>query len=220
MPVARYFLYVGGVLLALLFAHRLLAAAVSPWWPATPRPRSTRPSCGSVPTRNRRNGWSTTPASRLLFPRPPRPRSPRFRRSRPDASAQTRVRDTFAQFVPEPGRPSKVEADRRAPRLKSPRFRRRKKRKIARAHSYPPAYAQMPSGPAAMRVAHSSSASASSAAPGTAPGNRRRRAWLAVVARPKVEPPKRLTAAASGSCRQNRCSKSAARPLPSRNGNH
>ena len=53
MPVARYFLFVGGVLLALLFA--LDAFAPQQLAVADNTAPSTRPWCGSVPTRNCRN---------------------------------------------------------------------------------------------------------------------------------------------------------------------
>ena len=54
MPVARYFLFVGGTLLALLFALDAFAPQQTVV-AGNAAPRSTRPWCGSVPTKNCRN---------------------------------------------------------------------------------------------------------------------------------------------------------------------
>ena len=70
MPVARYFLFVGGVLLALLLAIDALVpqqAAVA----GQAAPSVDKTWSAFVPTRSRRSGWSTTPAFRPLFRRRP-----------------------------------------------------------------------------------------------------------------------------------------------------
>ena len=193
MPVARYFLFVGGVLLALLFALDAFApqqAAVASNCRA--RPRSTRPSCAFVPTRNCRNGWYTTPACPPLFPRPRRPRLPLFRLHRSPISLRRRGCVTLLPSSFRPRRSSKSSLNRRL-----------------NAQAQDCEGKPVPADALCPAAAHFGFFGT---APGTAPGKPRNRAlrpWAC-----------RLSAAASGSCRQNRCSRSAARPLPSGNGSH
>jgi hypothetical protein len=92
MPVVRYFVFVGGALLALLLAISAL----------TPQPvavaESSAPTVDKTVVRIR----SDPPAA--------------------DASAQARVRDTFAQFVP----------------AESKKLEPQRKRKVAKVRTNPP----------------------------------------------------------------------------------
>jgi hypothetical protein len=130
MPVARYFLYVGGVLLALLFVIDALVpgepVVASNGAPAIERPVVRISSTQKLPERV---VYDTSlpiivPATSNIQIAAPQP---------PALSAQSRVRNTLAQFVPESGQAAPEPKQMQAP----------KKRKIARVHSNPPAYAQM-----------------------------------------------------------------------------
>ena len=195
MPVARYFLFVGGVLLALLFALDAFApqqAAVAS--------NAASPSIDKTVVRIRsdqklpeRVVYDTSlptivpPAAKTqVAAAPPAPVA--------DTTAQARVRDTFAQFVPAEAK--KLE-------------QRRRLRASARL--------PRPAGPRRCALPSSSALRLF------------RRTYLeqhlVSFARhsrgaARSGSPVRTSAAASGSCRQNRCSRSAARPLPSGNGNH
>ena len=130
MPVARYFLFVGGVLLALLLAINAFA------------PQEAAVASNDVPTIDKtvvRIRSDQKPPERVVYdtslptivpptvttaqaPAPP---------AAPQGTAEARVRDTFAQFVP--GEAKKVE----------PPVQR--KRKIARSHpTQPMVFAQQP----------------------------------------------------------------------------
>ena len=154
MPVARYFLYVGGVLIALLFA---ITAIVPPEAAVHSAPGIDRSTVRihSDQKLPERVVYDTTlptivPASKVQTAAAPTP-VPAL-----ETSAQTRVHDTFAQFIP--GEPKKVEQKAEQGVLKGDQMAARveqvappKKRKIARVHSAPP-YAYPPYGPP-MRVA-------------------------------------------------------------------
>lgn len=135
MPVARYFLFVGGVLLALLLAFDAFApheAAVA---------SNAAPSIDKTVVRIRSD---QKPPERVVYDTslptivppvvktqiaaaPPAPVA--------DATAQARVRDTFAQFVPAEARKLEKQAEAHA---QAPR-----KRKIARTRpSQPVRFAQ------------------------------------------------------------------------------
>ena len=138
MPVARYFLYVGGVLLALLFVIDALVprepVVASNGAPAIERPVVRISSTQKLPERV---VYDTSlpiivPATSSLLAAP----------QPPALSAQSRVRNTFAQFVPESGQAA-PESKQIASAAQKPAMQAPKKRKIARVHSYPPAYAQM-----------------------------------------------------------------------------
>jgi hypothetical protein len=128
MPVARYFLYVGGVLIALLFAINWgvpqdVAAIHSA--PGIDKSTVRISSEQKLPERVVYDTSLPTivpPAANIgvatAAPAPARA---------PEVSAQSRVRETFAQFVPAESK--KVDQP-QAP----------KKRKIARAHPAPPMY--------------------------------------------------------------------------------
>jgi hypothetical protein len=125
MPVARYFLFVGGVLLALLFALDAFAPQ---------RVAVASNSAGSIDKTVVRIRSDQKPPERVVYDMtiptivPPvantqvaaAPVAPVV-----DANAQARVRDTFAQFVP-------AEAKKLEPQ-QAPR-----KRKVAKARSAAP----------------------------------------------------------------------------------
>jgi len=138
MPVARYFLYVGGVLIALLFA---VAAMLPPEAAVHSAPGIDRSTVRihSDQKLPERVVFDTTlppvvPAAKVQTAAAPAPVPA------PDMSAQTRVRDTFAQFIP--GDPRKAEqgvvkAEQTVAKVEP--VAPPKKRKIARVHSAPPA---------------------------------------------------------------------------------
>ena len=140
MPVARYFLYVGGVLLALLFVIDALVprepVVASNGAPAIERPVVRISSTQKLPERV---VYDTSlpiivPATSNMQIAAPQP---------PALSAQSRVRNTFAQFGPESGQAAPESKQIAGAAAQKPEIQAPKKRKIARAHSYPPAYAQM-----------------------------------------------------------------------------
>ena len=128
MPVARYFLFVGGMLLALLFALDAFA------------PQQVAVAINSVPSIDKtvvRIRSDQKPPERVVYDTslptivppaaktqiaavPPAPA--------PDATAQARVRDTFAQFVPAEAKKLEKQVEPQAPR----------KRKIAKSHPAQP----------------------------------------------------------------------------------
>jgi len=124
MPVARYFLYVGGVLLALLllvdaFMPQDLTVANH----SAPGLDKTAVRIHSVQKLPDRVVYDTSlptivpPAAKTVVAAAAPPA--------PDASAQARVRNTYAQFVPP-----------EAKKLEPPQAP--KKRRIARVRTYPP----------------------------------------------------------------------------------
>ncbi|MEH2498706.1 hypothetical protein V1294_005185 [Bradyrhizobium sp. AZCC 1678] len=141
MPVARYFLFVGGVLLALLLAIDALVpqqAVVA---------SQTAPSVDKTVVRIRSD---QKPPERVVYDTslptivPPTVTARAVAPSVPavasaDATAQARARETFAQFVP--------------PEAKKPEPQVQRKRKIAKSRQAPPMqFAQPPQ----MRVAQQS----------------------------------------------------------------
>ncbi|WP_108518258.1 hypothetical protein [Bradyrhizobium algeriense] len=139
MPVARYFLFVGGVLLALLLAIDALVpqqAVVA---------SQTAPSVDKTVVRIRSD---QKPPERVVYDTslptivPPTVTARVVAPSVPasaDATAQARARETFAQFVP--------------PEAKKPEPQVQRKRKIAKSRQAPPMqFAQPPQ----MRVAQQS----------------------------------------------------------------
>jgi len=115
MPVARYFLFVGGVLLALLFALDAFA-------PQQVAVASSAPSIDKTVVRIRSD---QKPPERVVYDMslptivPPvakiqiaaAPVAPLV-----DANAQARVRDTFAQFVPAEAKKLEKQIEPQAPR--------------------------------------------------------------------------------------------------------
>jgi hypothetical protein len=131
MPVARYFLYVSGVLLALLFlVNAFMPQDLAVANHSAPGLDKTAVRIHSVQKLPERVVYDTSlptivpPAARTVVAAaaPPAPAG--------DASAQTRVRNTFAQFVPA-----------EAKKLEPPQAP--KKRRIAKVRTYPPANPQM-----------------------------------------------------------------------------
>ena len=128
MPVARYFLFVGGVLLALLlaldaFAPQQVAVASN----AAPSIDKTVVRIRSDQKPPERVVYDTSlptivpPAAKTQIAAvPPAPV--------PDATAQARVRDTFAQFVPAEAKKLEKQIEPQAPR----------KRKIAKSRPAQP----------------------------------------------------------------------------------
>lgn len=139
MPIARYFLFVGGVLLALLVAIDALfpqqAAVVS----------QAAPSIDKTVVRIRSD---QKPPARVVYDTnlptivPPvvtaKAATPPVTPVAVDVPAQARVRETFAQFVPEAKKPE-------------PQVQQRK-RKVAKVRQAPMQFAQPPQ----MRVAQQS----------------------------------------------------------------
>ena len=130
MPVARYFLFVGAALLALLFAFDALVpqqVAVA----SNGAPSSAVPSIDKTVVRIRSD---QKPPERVVYDTslptivPPAAKT-QIAAIAPapvaDAAAQARVRDTFAQFVPAEARKLEKQAE---PHAQAPR-----KRKIAKA---------------------------------------------------------------------------------------
>ena len=128
MPVARYFLFVGGVLLALLFALDAFAPQqVAVASNAAPSIDKTVVRIRSDQKPPERVVYDTSlptivpPAAKTQIAAvPPVPVV--------DATAQTRVRDTFAQFVPAEAKKLEKQVEPQAPR----------KRKIAKSRPAQP----------------------------------------------------------------------------------
>lgn len=130
MPVARYFLFVGGVLLALLFA---LDAFV---------PQQAAVASNSAPEIDKtvvRIRSDQKPPERVVYDMtlptivPPAAKTqvaavPPAPVADANANAQARVRDTFAQFVPTEAKKLEKPVETQAPR----------KRKVARSHPAQP----------------------------------------------------------------------------------
>jgi hypothetical protein len=125
MPVARYFMYVGGALLALLFLIDVYvpsqAVVASHAAPSIDRNVVRIHSDQKLPERVVYDTSLPTivpPASKVRVAAAPQPPVA------VDVTAQARVRNTFAQFVP---------AD-----VKKPEPQAQRKRKVARTHANPP----------------------------------------------------------------------------------
>jgi hypothetical protein len=125
MPVARYFMYVGGALLALLLLINAYvpsqAIVANHAAPSIDRNVVRIHSDQKLPERVVYDTSLPTivpPASKVQVAAAPRPPVA------VDVTAQARVRNTFAQFVP---------AD-----VKKPEPQAQRKRKVARTHANPP----------------------------------------------------------------------------------
>jgi hypothetical protein len=119
MPVARYFLFVGGVLLALLFALDMFV----------PHQAAVASNSGSIDKTVVRIRSDQKPPERVVYDMTqptivppatltqvaaaPAPVAPLV-----DLNAQARVRDTFAQFVPAEAKKLEKQAEAQAPRKK------------------------------------------------------------------------------------------------------
>ena len=125
MPVARYFMFVGGALLALLFLIDAYvpsqALVVSHSAPSVDRNVVRIRSDAKLPERVVYDTSLPTivpPASKVQVAAAPQPPAAG------DITAQARVRDTFAQFVP-------VD-------VKKPEPQAQRKRKVAKSRANPP----------------------------------------------------------------------------------
>src|SRR3954454_12823414 len=132
MPVARYFLFVGGVLLALLFA---LDAFV-------PQQAAVAGNSGSIDKTVVRIRSDQKPPERVVYDMtlptivPPVTQTQVAAAPAPvapiaDLNAQARVRDTFAQFVPAEAKKLEKQIEPQAPR-------KRKVVRVAKSRSAPP----------------------------------------------------------------------------------
>lgn len=144
MPVARYFLFVGGVLLALLFAVDALVpkdivvagTIVSSPGPAVDKTTVRIRSTQKLPERvvyDTSVPIIVPPQVNVVAAAQPAPAR--------DSSAQARVRDTFAQFVPQEKADQKADprskplvAEAKLPEQPAQATPAPKKRKIARSH--------------------------------------------------------------------------------------
>jgi|SRR6185312_10478283 len=138
MPVARYFLFVGGVLLALLLAINAFvpeqAVVASQAGPSVDKTVVRIRSDQKPPERVVYDTSLPTIVPPTVTAQAAAPGA-----ASADASAQARVRDTFAQFVP--------------PEAKKPEPQLQRKRKVARSRPAPPMqFGQQPQ----MRVAQQS----------------------------------------------------------------
>ncbi|WP_338827359.1 hypothetical protein [Bradyrhizobium sp. 27S5] len=142
MPVARYFLYMGGVLLALLFVVNLVVpqeAVVTSQGLSSPGVDKTMVRIKSTQKLPERVVYDTSvPAivppqvNVVAAAAPPADR---------DASAQSRVRNTFAQFIPpekaDAGKGPVVAEAKPAEQPAQAQPQAPKKRKVARYHPHP-----------------------------------------------------------------------------------
>ncbi len=153
MPVARYFLYVGGVLLALLFVmdaivpRETVVANTTVSSPSFDKSTVRIHSTQKLPERVVYDTSLPTvvpPQATVVAAAPAVPATP-------DLSARARVRDTFAQFIPAEAKSEANKSDsKKAPADAKPLEQQAqavpapapKKRKIARAHSNPPTQLQ------------------------------------------------------------------------------
>jgi len=139
MPIARYFLFVGGVLLALLLAIDAFvpqqAVVASQATPSIDKTVVRIRSDQKLPERVVYDMSLPTIVPPAVTAQAAPPAAPAVA----DIPAQARVRETFAQFVPEAKKPE-------------PQAQQRK-RKVAKTHpAYPPRFAPAPQ----MRVAQQS----------------------------------------------------------------
>ncbi|WP_076858204.1 hypothetical protein [Bradyrhizobium mercantei] len=138
MPVARYFLYVGGVLLALLF----VVTAIVPQETVVPGQSQTISSPGVDKSMVRIRSTQKLPERVVydtnlptIIPSQVNAVAAAIPPATGDASAQARVRNTFAQFIP----PEKADAQKAVAEAKPAEqpAQAPKKRKVARYHSHP-----------------------------------------------------------------------------------
>jgi hypothetical protein len=166
MPVMRYFLFVGGVLLALLFVidaivpQETVVAGTSPSSPSFDRSTVRIRSTQKLPERVVYDTSLPTivpPQVNVVAAAAPAPAR--------ETSAQARVRDTFAQFIPAEaksdarGKPAVAEAKPLEQQAQLQPVQAPKKRKVAKTHTNPPTqlqpsrFAQQPSPYQPYRVA-------------------------------------------------------------------
>ena len=144
MPVARYFLFVGGVLLALLFVIDAFApqqlAVASNGAPSVDKYTVRIKSDQKLPERvvYDTNLPTIVPAkATVVAANVP---------AAPETSAQARVRNTFAQFVPAEAKKLDTKLDKQLVRQaeKQPELQAPKKHKVAKATAHPSSQPQPP----------------------------------------------------------------------------
>src|SRR4051794_29190093 len=142
MPVARYFLYIGGVLLALLFAIDAIvpqeAAMASHSAPGIDKSTVRIHSTQKLPERVVYDTSLPTivpPVAKAQMAAAPLP-APVAAQTTAQADAQARVRDTFAQFVP--GEPRKQLASKPEPKVQQVQAQVQHKRKVAKVRPVQP----------------------------------------------------------------------------------
>ncbi|OKO82327.1 hypothetical protein [Bradyrhizobium sp. NAS96.2] len=141
MPVARYFLYVGGVLLALLF----VVNAIMPQEAVVPGQSQTISSPGVDKTMVRIRSTQKLPervvydtSQPIIVPAQVNAVAAAVPPATGDASAQARVRNTFAQFIPEKADAQKAVAEAKpADQRAQAQPQAPKKHKVARYHAHP-----------------------------------------------------------------------------------
>ncbi|KJC62069.1 hypothetical protein UP10_01390 [Bradyrhizobium sp. LTSPM299] len=154
MPVARYFLFVGGVLLALLFVinaivpqETVVAAVTNPSAPSFDRSTVRIRSTQKLPERVVYDtSLPTVVPPQVNVVAAAAPAAAR------ETSAQARVRDTFAQFIPAEakndvktdarGKPAVAEAKPLEQQAQLQPVQAPKKRKVAKTHTNPPTQLQ------------------------------------------------------------------------------
>jgi hypothetical protein len=140
MPIFRYFMFVGGALLALLFAANYVLPA-SPVAQAVVTASNEQPlirirSDRHLPERvvlDTSQPTIAAPAVEIAAVVAPKPPVEGVSPALAEMSAKTRVRETFAQFTPA-GKADTRGAGKTDPKLQAPAHPRRK---VARAHPAP-----------------------------------------------------------------------------------
>ncbi|MBR1132585.1 hypothetical protein [Bradyrhizobium iriomotense] len=138
MPIFRYFMFVGGALLTLLFAVNFVVPA-SPVTPAVATASNDQPSIRirsdrHLPERvvlDTSQATIAPPAVKTAAAVAPQPPDTASAAALAEMSAKARVRETFAQFTPG----SKADAAKKTD--VKPQAQAQPKRKVARAHPAP-----------------------------------------------------------------------------------
>ena len=142
MPIFRYFMFVGGALLALLFAADFV-------WPASPveqtvgvasydqpliRIRSDRhlPERVVLDTSQPTLAAPVVKTAAVVTPQPTGQADPLA-----DISAKARVRETFAQFTPDTAKKADARPQAQATQTQAAQVQAQPKRRVARAHPAP-----------------------------------------------------------------------------------
>jgi hypothetical protein len=156
MPIFRYFIFVGGALLALLFAADFV-------WPAPPALQASATASNDQPMIRIRSDRHlpdrvvldtsqpavVAPAVKTAAAAPQQPAQEAVSPALAEMSAKARVRETFAQFTPtaktdaaarKPDAKPQVQAQTQVPPAQTPQPQ--PKRKVARAHPAPQYYGQ------------------------------------------------------------------------------
>jgi len=142
MPIFRYFVFVGGALLALLLAVNFVAPA-SPVTQAVATASNDQPlirirSDRHLPERvvlDTSQATMAAPAVKTAAVAAPQPPDTASAAALAEMSAKARVRETFAQFTPEPKADAAAGKKDAKPQVQAQA--QPPKRKTARAHSVP-----------------------------------------------------------------------------------